>query len=152
MSYYILRSASNVERCDKKKFLLTGTERDYVSWWLIIYLQRVFLEGNPYLLGVTMFVSMLHSVFDFLAFKNGKPATYYIPKMLIEIIWSNHMLFSLQISSFGTRTNLWKDCPQSPSYWTLSVSSSSSSTYLTMTLHGWFWLVLELASALSSGK
>ncbi|CAD5331177.1 unnamed protein product [Arabidopsis thaliana] len=33
-------------------------------------LKRVFLEGNPYLLGVTMFVSMLHSVFDFLAFKN----------------------------------------------------------------------------------
>ncbi|KAL0890555.1 hypothetical protein Bca101_014538 [Brassica carinata] len=33
-------------------------------------LKRVFLEGNPYLLGITMFVSMLHSVFDFLAFKN----------------------------------------------------------------------------------
>ncbi|XP_078434033.1 transmembrane CLPTM1 family protein [Wolffia australiana] len=33
-------------------------------------LKRVFLEGNPYLLGVTMVVSMLHSVFDFLAFKN----------------------------------------------------------------------------------
>ncbi|KAJ0266115.1 Transmembrane CLPTM1 family protein [Hirschfeldia incana] len=33
-------------------------------------LKRVFLEGNPYLLGVTMCVSMLHSVFDFLAFKN----------------------------------------------------------------------------------
>ncbi|XP_070030881.1 uncharacterized protein [Nicotiana tomentosiformis] len=33
-------------------------------------LKRVFLEGNPYLLGVTMMVSLLHSVFDFLAFKN----------------------------------------------------------------------------------
>ncbi|WCJ30599.1 hypothetical protein M5689_012147 [Euphorbia peplus] len=33
-------------------------------------LKRVFLEGNPYLLGITMVVSMLHSVFDFLAFKN----------------------------------------------------------------------------------
>ncbi|RYR44767.1 hypothetical protein Ahy_A08g041048 isoform C [Arachis hypogaea] len=33
-------------------------------------LKRVFLEGNPYLLGVTMIVSLLHSVFDFLAFKN----------------------------------------------------------------------------------
>ncbi|CAA6660183.1 unnamed protein product [Spirodela intermedia] len=31
---------------------------------------KVFLEGNPYLLGVTMIVSLLHSVFDFLAFKN----------------------------------------------------------------------------------
>jgi hypothetical protein len=34
--------------------------------------QRVFLEGNPYLLAVTMAVSLLHTVFDFLAFKNGK--------------------------------------------------------------------------------
>ncbi|CBI27698.3 hypothetical protein VitviT2T_011292 [Vitis vinifera] len=33
-------------------------------------LKRVFLEGNPYLLVVTMVVSCLHSVFDFLAFKN----------------------------------------------------------------------------------
>ncbi|OMO90393.1 Cleft lip and palate transmembrane 1 [Corchorus capsularis] len=33
-------------------------------------LKRVFLEGNPYLLAITMVVSMLHSVFDFLAFKN----------------------------------------------------------------------------------
>ncbi|MQL88990.1 hypothetical protein Taro_021568 [Colocasia esculenta] len=33
-------------------------------------LKRVFLEGNPYLLGVTMVVSLFHSVFDFLAFKN----------------------------------------------------------------------------------
>lgn len=32
--------------------------------------KRIFLEGNPILLGVTMAVSMLHSVFDFLAFKN----------------------------------------------------------------------------------
>ncbi|KAJ1386504.1 Cleft lip and palate transmembrane 1 [Sesbania bispinosa] len=32
--------------------------------------ERVFLEGNPYLLAVTMVVSLLHSVFDFLAFKN----------------------------------------------------------------------------------
>ncbi|XP_075483406.1 uncharacterized protein LOC142523482 [Primulina tabacum] len=33
-------------------------------------LKRVFLEGNPYLLAVTMVVSVLHSLFDFLAFKN----------------------------------------------------------------------------------
>ncbi|XP_051148823.1 uncharacterized protein LOC127263698 [Andrographis paniculata] len=33
-------------------------------------LKRVFLEGNPYLLAVTMVVSILHSIFDFLAFKN----------------------------------------------------------------------------------
>ncbi|KAH9299229.1 hypothetical protein KI387_030911 [Taxus chinensis] len=33
-------------------------------------LKRVFLEGNPYLLAITMVVSMLHSIFDFFAFKN----------------------------------------------------------------------------------
>ncbi|GMH10373.1 hypothetical protein Nepgr_012214 [Nepenthes gracilis] len=33
-------------------------------------LKRVFLEGNPYLLVITMVVSLLHSVFDMLAFKN----------------------------------------------------------------------------------
>lgn len=33
-------------------------------------LKRVFLEGNPYLLGITMIVSLLHSIFDFFAFKN----------------------------------------------------------------------------------
>lgn len=32
----------------------------------------MFLEGNPYLLVITMIVSCLHSVFDFLAFKNGE--------------------------------------------------------------------------------
>ncbi|KMZ64783.1 putative Cleft lip and palate transmembrane protein [Zostera marina] len=33
-------------------------------------LKRVYLEGNPYLLALTMVVSIFHSVFDFLAFKN----------------------------------------------------------------------------------
>ncbi|GFP93378.1 cleft lip and palate transmembrane protein 1 homolog [Phtheirospermum japonicum] len=33
-------------------------------------LKRVFLEGNPYLLAITMVVSLFHSLFDFLAFKN----------------------------------------------------------------------------------
>ncbi|CAI5468627.1 unnamed protein product [Closterium sp. Yama58-4] len=33
-------------------------------------LKRVFLEGNPILLGITVVVSILHSVFDFFAFKN----------------------------------------------------------------------------------
>ncbi|KAH7284754.1 hypothetical protein KP509_34G069100 [Ceratopteris richardii] len=33
-------------------------------------LKRVFLEGNPYLLIITMFVSVLHTIFDVLAFKN----------------------------------------------------------------------------------
>ena len=34
-------------------------------------LKEVFLETSPYLLGLTMVVSILHSVFEMLAFKNG---------------------------------------------------------------------------------
>ena len=30
----------------------------------------MFIEGNPYFLALTFFVSLLHSVFDMLAFKN----------------------------------------------------------------------------------
>ena len=33
-------------------------------------LKRILLESNPYLLAVTTLVSVLHTVFDFLAFKN----------------------------------------------------------------------------------
>jgi hypothetical protein len=33
-------------------------------------LKTVLLEGNPYFLGLTFAVSLLHSVFDMLAFKN----------------------------------------------------------------------------------
>ena len=32
--------------------------------------KRVLTEGNPLLLGLTFIVSLLHSVFDMLAFKN----------------------------------------------------------------------------------
>lgn len=32
--------------------------------------KKILVEGNPILLGITFVVSMLHSVFDFLAFKN----------------------------------------------------------------------------------
>ena len=33
-------------------------------------LKKVFLEGNPWFLGVTAVVSLLHTVFEMLAFKN----------------------------------------------------------------------------------
>ena len=34
------------------------------------------METNPYLLGLTVVVTIVHSVFEFLAFKNG--AFHYI--------------------------------------------------------------------------
>lgn len=49
----------------------------------LLFFQRVFLEGNPYLLMITMVVSLLHSVFDFLAFKNGK-LHFYISGFLVK--------------------------------------------------------------------
>lgn len=36
------------------------------------YFQRALVETNPYLLGITMIVTLIHTVFEFLAFKNGK--------------------------------------------------------------------------------
>lgn len=35
-------------------------------------LKKTLIETNPYLLAMTIVVSLLHSVFEFLAFKNGK--------------------------------------------------------------------------------
>lgn len=37
--------------------------------------QVALLETNPYLLALTIIVSIVHSVFEFLAFKNGKGGT-----------------------------------------------------------------------------
>jgi Cleft lip and palate transmembrane protein 1 (CLPTM1) len=34
-------------------------------------MKRMLLETNPILLGTTIVVSILHSLFEFLAFKNG---------------------------------------------------------------------------------
>lgn len=38
--------------------------------------KETFLETSPYLLGLTVIVSITHSVFEFLAFKNGKLSTF----------------------------------------------------------------------------
>lgn len=39
-------------------------------------IKRMFLETRPWLIVLTFFVSLLHSLFDFLAFKNGKDNIY----------------------------------------------------------------------------
>jgi len=41
-------------------------------------LKQTMLETNPYLLALTVGVSIVHSVFEFLAFKNGI-ITYIFP-------------------------------------------------------------------------
>lgn len=40
-------------------------------------IKRMFKETNPILLGVTFTVSILHSIFEFLAFKNGNHLVYF---------------------------------------------------------------------------
>jgi len=45
-------------------------------------IKRMLLETNPYLLAVTILVSILHSVFDFLAFKND--IQFYKNKKTVE--------------------------------------------------------------------
>lgn len=55
---------------------------------ILVIFQRVFLEGNPYLLVITMVVSLLHSVFDFLAFKNGKFGSFN-RHSFISICWGS---------------------------------------------------------------
>jgi hypothetical protein len=34
-------------------------------------LQRILLDNHPAILALTFIVSLLHTIFDFLAFKNG---------------------------------------------------------------------------------
>ncbi|RDX73394.1 Cleft lip and palate transmembrane protein 1-like protein, partial [Mucuna pruriens] len=56
------------------RYLKQNLALEIIKYFFPSYLnnimRRVFLEGNPYLLAITMVVSLLHSVFDFLAFKN----------------------------------------------------------------------------------
>jgi len=40
-------------------------------------LKEAILETNPYLLGLTFAVSILHSIFEFLAFKNGASSVLF---------------------------------------------------------------------------
>lgn len=56
--------------------------------------QRVFLEGNPYLLAITTVVSLLHSLFDFLAFKNGM----YCSNLHRILLYRSKRGFSLSVS------------------------------------------------------
>ncbi len=51
--------------------------------------QRMLLETNPYLLALTFVVTLLHTIFDFLAFKNG--LLHFVPHVImIDIVfWKN---------------------------------------------------------------
>lgn len=40
-------------------------------------IKSTLMDTNPWLLGLTMVVSLLHSLFDFLAFKNGTSIAWW---------------------------------------------------------------------------
>lgn len=66
------------------------------------------METNPYLLGVTIIVSIVHSIFEFLAFKNGKqlmPQTFFLPGLLFTLSHL-HTLFPSDIQFWNSRQSL----------------------------------------------
>lgn len=89
-------------------------------------LKRVFLEGNPVLLAVTSVVSLLHTVFDFLAFKNdvvfwknrksmeglsGRSVVFNAACQLIIFLYlcDNETSWMILMSSgMGTAIEFWK--------------------------------------------
>ncbi|KXZ49948.1 hypothetical protein GPECTOR_18g106 [Gonium pectorale] len=89
-------------------------------------LKRIFLEGNPYLLALTFMVSMLHTVFDLLAFKNdigfwknnksmeGLSARTVLINAFCQVVilfylFDNDTSYVVLLSSvLGTGIELWK--------------------------------------------
>ncbi|GLC36151.1 hypothetical protein PLESTB_001375000 [Pleodorina starrii] len=89
-------------------------------------IKRIFLEGNPVLLGLTFVVSMLHTVFDLLAFKNdigfwknnksmeGLSARTVLINAFCQVVillylFDNDTSYVVLLSSvLGTGIELWK--------------------------------------------
>ncbi|XP_028055567.1 G-type lectin S-receptor-like serine/threonine-protein kinase SD1-1 [Camellia sinensis] len=63
---------------------------------------RVFLEGNPNLLVITMIVSVFHSIFDFLAFKNGNGNHLCIFYDELYGNYSLHMKYKAQVQAVSS--------------------------------------------------
>lgn len=89
-------------------------------------LKQAFLDTNPYLLGITIVVSIVHSVFEFLAFKNDiqfwrnrksleglsvRSVFFNVFQSLIVLLYvlDNETNFVVKISIFiGLAIELWK--------------------------------------------
>ena len=63
----------------------------------MLYFQTAIIETNPYLLAMTIIVSIVHSVFEFLAFKNGK---YMIELWMYNTTYNIYFSFITAISLF----------------------------------------------------
>lgn len=58
-----------VSRERKTKYLY---KYNYLTKILVSFKKRTLLDTNPYLLLLTVAITLVHNVFEFLAFKNGK--------------------------------------------------------------------------------
>lgn len=56
--------------------------------------KETLLETNPYLLGMTVIVSIFHSVFEFLAFKNGKWYLHNLGDSILARMWLKMLLLA----------------------------------------------------------
>lgn len=57
--------------------------------------KRIFLETNPVFLGITITVTIIHSIFDFLAFKNGLLFLLFTIHFRVVIVLNDFFLSSL---------------------------------------------------------
>ncbi|KAJ3026969.1 UNVERIFIED_CONTAM: Cleft lip and palate transmembrane protein 1 like protein [Siphonaria sp. JEL0065] len=64
-SWWYFQLLTTMEDSLNQQMSMMGSDRKETD-----EMKRMFSDTNPILLGVTMFVSLLHSLFDFLAFKN----------------------------------------------------------------------------------
>ena len=64
-SLFFFRVMTQFDHVIKQQESILGEYTEFES------VKRMFLETSPWLIALTLFVSLLHSLFDFLAFKNG---------------------------------------------------------------------------------
>lgn len=117
-------------------------------------LKETLLETNPYLLGLTIIISILHSVFEFLAFKNGKETdfdTYSQIHVIVLILFHNPAL-RFQIFNSGITAIRWKVYLSDPYFSMFFNPSSSCYTFWTMKQTRLFASVALLVYALKSGR
>lgn len=95
------------------------------------------VETNPYLLGVTIVVSIIHTIFEILAFKNGKSDFQPIAKYRC-FFTENVRHCHVQIFNFGEHENLSKVSLFEVYSSIYSKALSSYCTYLTMKRIQWF--------------
>ncbi|KAI8025460.1 CLPTM1-like membrane protein cnrB [Camellia lanceoleosa] len=73
-------------------------------------LKSIFLEGNPYLLVITMIVSVFHSIFNFFAFKNESVIVSFLYQLIVFLYLLDNDTSWMILASSGVRCciEFWK--------------------------------------------